>query len=84
MSSFICLTDVLYVQCHVFYIIILLHFFHVLHVGCVWFVSAAELHKKVELKRFIAQLKKELLSVDEASSEEGNISIQLYMYITLT
>ena len=36
----------------------------------VFVMLSAELHKEVELKRFVAQLKKELLSVDGPASEE--------------
>ena len=35
---------------------------------------STELHKEVELKRFVAQLKKELLSADRPTSEEEGSS----------
>ena len=41
-------------------------------------ILSAELHKEVELKRFVAQLKKELLSVDGPASEEEGRRTDLF------
>ena len=40
---------------------------------CYW---SSELHKDVELKRFIAQLRKEILAEEGATSEEGMVSYE--------